>query len=209
MTHSKVFGYVRTNLKKGYSKADIKKALGKSGYDKSDINKAFEDVENHNHAAPKLLKITAITIVILAIALLVPWNRLFTAEVAEPETLQGLYIVDLQECEETYDIESAAFLDCAYTYDVSIKIEEDCKANIEEEMALQVCISVINADMGSCVSDQKPNQIDFCNMLYAFVLNDVEACDHVRIEELKQVCIDKMEKEDYSMMVYPYNFLWS
>ena len=208
MTHSKVFGYVRTNLKKGYSRDDIRKALIKASYGEAEISKAFEDVDNHHHAAPKLLWIVIITIIILGIAFLIPWNNLFAQGTAEPDELQGLYITNLEDCAEEHDTESAEFLECAYRYETSIKTEQDCRDNIEEEMALQVCISVINRNMDTCMSEKYPNQIDFCNTLYAFILDDVTECDHVRIDELRDVCVDKFEKQDYSAAIYPYNFLW-
>lgn len=83
MGHSRVLADVKKRLKKGYSKKKIKKSLKKAGYKDSEVKQAFEDVENHKHAAPKLAWVVAITLVILAVAFLIPWNNLFSDNYGE------------------------------------------------------------------------------------------------------------------------------
>ena len=203
MTHSKVFGYVRTNLKKGYSKDDIRKALIKAGYDEAEIKKAFEDVENHHHSAPKLLWIVLITLVILGIAFLIPWNDLFVQEVAEPEPFQSFYVVDSKLCEE---MSTEEYEGCFNSNKLLISSSEDCE-NIVDSDAQLICTSLINEDITYCDSAEG-DIILFCKVMHAIKSNDVLLCQNLDDVSGQQFCelVVADRNPDFSVLGYRFIF---
>ena len=205
MTHSKVFGYVRKNLKKGYSKADIKKSLNKAGYDEAEIDKAFEEVENHHHASPKLLKIVAITLVILLIAFLVPWGRLFAEEVAEPEPFESFYVVDPSLCE---NISKDGLDECINSNKLLISSSEDCENNIEDSEVSLICTSLVYGDISICDAGNE-DTILFCKVLHVIKANDVSLCQNLADDvSAQQFCEFVVESENPDLGVVGYRFIF-
>jgi hypothetical protein len=69
MADGNIQGYIRDNLKKGFSRQDIIKKLEKAGYSQEAIKQAFNDSDSPKKSSPNLSAILAIVAIVLLIVI--------------------------------------------------------------------------------------------------------------------------------------------
>jgi hypothetical protein len=200
MADKKVVKYIKDNQKKGFSNAEIRKALLKAKYKKELVDEAFNYLEQK--AMPKInpaLLVGAIVLITLILLIVFVSSRSH-APAIQVQPFDMAYIVECNNINPAEGIER--YNSCVDANTIKINSLADCDTLLGNQ-AKNLCRLIAADDVGACGSFDNP---DFCKLAFAMKANDLSLCESIGTEVLLNNCRLRIDKQALMCMGYDYIF---